>query len=116
LIAKHTGGKHKSVSDAIGWAKKFTDAHEKGGGTPSDPRDNPMDYHNNAEGREYFKTVGYRKKVKNFWFFGWHYKYVVKAPATSTIKSAVKTKTLQGTRFSDNGQLSGLKGKIVWIK
>lgn len=116
LIAKHTGDKHKSVSDAIGWAKKFTDAHEKGGATPSDPRDNPMDYHNNAEGREYFKTVGKTKKYKKFWFFGWHYGKKVVAPATATIKSDVKTKTLQGKRFSDNSQLSGLKGKIVWIR
>lgn len=116
LIAKHTGNKHKRVSDAIGWAKKFTDAHEKGGGTPSDPRDNPMDYHNNAEGREYFKTVGSVKKYKKFWFFGWHYGKKVVAPATSTIKSDVKAKTLQGTRFSDNSQLSGLGGRIVWIR
>lgn len=116
LIAKYTGEHHWTIEDANAWAKKFTDAHEKGSATPSDPRDNPMDYHNNAEGRSYFSSVAWRVKVKDYWFFGWHYKWYVEAPETATIKSDVKSKTLQGTKFTDNSQLAGLKGRIVWIQ
>jgi len=117
LIAKHTGEHHWTIGDAVAWAKKFTDAHENGASTqPTDPRDNAMDFHNNAEGRTYFKSVAIRKKVKDYWLFKWHYKYYVTAPATGTLKSDVYTKTLSGRVFSNNSQLPALGGNIVWIK
>lgn len=115
LIAKYTGEHHWTIEDANSWAKNFTDAHENGGEQPSDSRDNPMDFHNNAEGRSYFSSVAWRVKVKDYWLFKWHYKWYVKAPETATIKSATKSKTLQGTSFSTTSQLPSLVGKIVWI-
>lgn len=116
LIAKHTGNNHNTVGEATSWAKKYTDAHENGSSTqPADPRDNTMDFHNNGEGRSYFSSVAWVHKFKSFWFFGWHYGYDVYAPETNTIKSSIYNKTLQGTRFSNNSQLPGFIGKIVWI-
>jgi len=116
LIAKYTGNKHTTVSSAVNWAEDFTDAHENGGPEPADALDNPMDFHNNEEGRSYFEDVGYRKRIKWFWFFGWHYKYVVKAPAASTMNNAVADRVDDGTIFTAISELDDLEGTMVWIE
>lgn len=54
LIAKYTDGTKAQRAE---WAQRFTDAHEYGSPTPDTPLDNPMDYHNNAVGRNYWNQV-----------------------------------------------------------
>ncbi|MBL7122309.1 MAG: hypothetical protein ISS12_10020 [Candidatus Marinimicrobia bacterium] len=115
LIAKKTGSHHTTVSAANAWAKSFTDAHENGDPEPENELDNPMDFHNNHEGRDYFTEVGYRQRVKWYWFFGWHYKYVVKGPSDSNMQSAVASKVDDGTIFTSIDDLDDLDGTLVWI-
>ena len=57
LIATYASPFYKRISDCNDWANLMTDAHESGFPPSVDPRDNAMDYHNNREGRDYFKTI-----------------------------------------------------------
>lgn len=114
LIAKHTSKRFTLIGDAVDWAKKFTDAHESGhpGG---DENDVAMDYHNNNEGREYFREIATKERVKDYWLAGWHYKNVIRTPENSTIKFEVFWRAIMGAKFFDKSELPNWNGRLVYL-
>lgn len=112
LIACYVGG---SKSERINWAKKYTDAHETGAlkwlqanNQTIHEWDNPMDYHNNAEGRNYFNVSAKEKQV-------WWWKEVT-PPGVDSAKKAMRDKSRSALKFGQINQLSGLRGHLVYYR
>lgn len=112
LIVASTTDKFSSTGDAVGFARKFVRAHEKG--HPSDIYgDTAMDSHNNDESLQYIASVAGTRRVKNFWLIVWIYKTVVTTPSRAEIENAGYQRAVDGLPFDEVDQLSCLD--LAWI-
>lgn len=68
LIPKYCASHFNNEHDATDWAKKFTDAHENGSSTPSNPLDNPMDFNNNKMVDVFLMNLLITKKLNHIGF------------------------------------------------
>ncbi len=115
FIAKKNFGSKKT---RLAWAKEFTDAHEVGEfayvskDRAKDKRDwdDPMDYHNNKIGRDYFDK--HSKEISRWWWF-WP---SVDSPSDETIVRDIRKMAGAAVGFYNKEELKSLGGSLVFYK
>lgn len=112
LIANYNKHEFNYKSEAAAFAKKFTDAHESGGETPTNVLDNPMDYHNNAQGRNYFLSVAVNRGKLSWWGYDSRW---IETPSDDVLKDAIYVKASNATKITSTQQLPSLSSVHVYV-
>lgn len=105
LIASYTGAWFANVDELLSWTKQVTDAHECG------KTDLPalMDYHNNEQGRQFFKQFAY------VWvsFVGYR---SVRGPDEVFINSQLSAKADRAVKVGSGSEMNNRPSSLVFTK
>ncbi|GEM_PF-3235380 len=105
LIAKYTDGNKMA---RVNWAKTFTDAHEHGHPAPVDNSlDNPMDYHNNAIGRNYW--INHVTESGILWW------YKINIPSDDAIIASIYSRAENAVYCTTTVQITNAVNDLVYI-
>ncbi len=124
MMADYNSHEVNYKSEAADWARKFANAHEEGGKAssgfydynypaPASALETPMDYHNNARGREYFLSVSKNRGKLNWWGYDSRW---VETIAVPTAKEQVYGKAQGAYQFTSAAQLPSYATSLVFIE
>jgi hypothetical protein len=104
LIPVYTGKYFLSIEGAMDWAKRITDAHECG----SSGLATAMDYHNNAQGRNF---------IRNYLYV--HVNWAgrsVRGPDETFIRSQIKWRADKAVYVTSAGAMGGYPNSLVFTR